>query len=284
MTATTLVLGVAGMTAIIVVRYLLSSGGFAWWTRARGIVAGPADPGRRRAQITAEVRWSLLSALIYAVPAGLTAVAWREGGLTAIQSGMPTALQLAWQPFAILAYLAIHDAWFYWTHRAMHHRRLFGPVHAAHHASRPPTAWAAMSFSPWEALSGAILLPALAWMIPIHWAALLVVLSVATVMGVTNHMGWEMFPKRHIAGTIGRLFITASHHEVHHKRYGCNYGLYFRYWDRLCGTDGGLARELLGGELLGEEFANAAPGGARRIAADGPVAVGNQPDRGSAAA
>ena len=27
----------------------------------------------------------------------------------------------------------------------------------------------------------------------------------------------------------------------HHEEYRCNYGLYFRFWDRLCGTDRGLS-------------------------------------------
>jgi sterol desaturase/sphingolipid hydroxylase (fatty acid hydroxylase superfamily) len=54
-------------------------------------------------------------------------------------------------------------------------------------------------------------------------------------------MGWEMFPASWVNGWFGRHVITASHHEEHHKRYTCNYGLYFRFWDRLCGTDKGLA-------------------------------------------
>ena len=28
--------------------------------------------------------------------------------------------------------------------------------------------------------------------------------------------------------------------KLHHEKYRCNYGLYFRHWDRLCGTDRGL--------------------------------------------
>jgi Delta7-sterol 5-desaturase len=63
---------------------------------------------------------------------------------------------------------------------------------------------------------------------------------VMTVMGVTNHMGWEMFPRAVVAGRAGGWLITASHHQRHHQHYGCNYGLYFRFWDRLCGTDRGL--------------------------------------------
>ena len=39
----------------------------------------------------------------------------------------------------------------------------------------------------------------------------------------------------------GRDDVTASHHEAHHQRYTSNYGLYFRFWDKLCGTDTGLA-------------------------------------------
>ena len=28
-----------------------------------------------------------------------------------------------------------------------------------------------------------------------------------------------------------------SHHQRHHEEYRCNYGLYFRFWDRWCGTE-----------------------------------------------
>jgi sterol desaturase/sphingolipid hydroxylase (fatty acid hydroxylase superfamily) len=66
------------------------------------------------------------------------------------------------------------------------------------------------------------------------------VLTIMTVMGVTNHMGWEIFPRFMWRGVVGRWLITASHHQRHHERYGCNYGLYFRFWDRVCGTDGGV--------------------------------------------
>ncbi len=233
-------LAVAGTVLIVIARYFITSGGFAIWTRRRGITAGPADPVRRRRQILAEIRWSLVSAIIYGVPAGLVLEGSRRFGLTQIDwqwSGLGDAL---WFVPSILLYLFLHDSWFYWTHRAMHHPRLFR-IHAIHHASKPPTAWAAMSFAPTEALSGAIFIPALVFLVPIHIAALAIVLTVATVMGVTNHMGWEMFPARWVNGWFGRHVITASHHEQHHKRYTCNYGLYFRFWDQLCRTDTGLA-------------------------------------------
>ena len=68
------------------------------------------------------------------------------------------------------------------------------------------------------------------------------VLTVMTVMGVTNHMGWELFPRFMVNGFLGDWLITATHHQRHHQDYRGNYGLYFRFWDHLCKTDRGLGR------------------------------------------
>lgn len=223
------------MSVIIAVRYLAVSGGFAWVTNRRlpQLYAGSSR------QIRQEIGWSLVSALIYGVPAGLVAWGWQARGWTRIYSDA-TDYPLWWLPLSVLTYLMLHDSWFYWTHRWMHRPALFRRMHAVHHASRNPTAWTAMSFHPWESAVGAILIPALVLLIPIHYGALLTVLLVMTVMGVTNHMGWEIFPRRLVQSRLGAWLITASHHQKHHEKYLCNYGLYFRFWDRLCGTDRGL--------------------------------------------
>jgi sterol desaturase/sphingolipid hydroxylase (fatty acid hydroxylase superfamily) len=223
------------MTAIVAVRYLLASGGFALATRA-------VRPGLYRGmdrQIRGEIAWSLLSAAIYGLPAGVVAWGWQARGWTRIYADLH-AYPLWYLPLSVLLYLFVHDTWFYWTHRLMHRPRWFRLAHAVHHASRPPTAWAAMSFHPIEALSGAVVIPVLVFLVPIHVAMLGVVLTVMTIMGVTNHMGWEMFPRALVHSRAGQWLITASHHHRHHEHYQCNYGLYFRFWDRLCGTDRGL--------------------------------------------
>ncbi|WP_185829266.1 sterol desaturase family protein [Sphingomonas ginkgonis] len=225
------------MTVIVAVRYVLTSGLFAGLTARR-------FPGRLaglRQQVWREIGWSLASAAIYGVPAGIVAWGWQRHGWTRIYEDVH-ARPLWWLPVSVLVYLLLHDAWFYWTHRWMHRPRPFRIAHAVHHASRPPTAWAAMSFHPIEALSGAVVIPALVFIVPIHVAALGMVLGIMTLMGVTNHMGWELFPRWLVEGRAGCWLITASHHELHHQRYRCNYGLYFRFWDRLCGTDAGLGQ------------------------------------------
>jgi Delta7-sterol 5-desaturase len=223
------------MTIIVGLRYLVSSGVFAWAThiRHRGLYDG------LRPQIGREIGWSLASATIYGVPAGIVAWGWNNLGWTLIY-GDVNAWPLWYLPASVFLYLAAHDTWFYWTHRLMHRPWWFRTAHAVHHASRPPTAWAAMSFHPWEALMGALVIPTLVFLIPIHVGAVAVVLTIMTVMGVTNHMGWELFPRFVVNGALGHLLITATHHQRHHDDYRGNYGLYFRFWDKACGTDLGL--------------------------------------------
>lgn len=234
-----LILAAVAMSLIVAMRYVLSSGFFAWLTTKRK----PKHHTGLQTQIQREIKWSLASAVIYGVPAGLTFWTWRHLGWT--QMYIDTLDYPIWYvPISIMMYLVAHDTWFYWTHRAMHSKQLFNLAHSVHHQSKPPTAWAAMSFHPFEAVVGAIFIPIMAFLVPIHLGALAIVLTVMTIMGVTNHMGWEIFPKWFIHSALGKWLITASHHERHHEQYKGNYGLYFRFWDKICGTDHGLSNNL----------------------------------------
>jgi Delta7-sterol 5-desaturase len=230
-------LSALAMTLIVGVRYLVTSGLFAALTRKvrPGLYTGLTP------QIRREIGWSLASAALYGIPSGIVAWGWQARGWTLIYDQWST-YPLLYAPLSVLGFLFAHDTWFYWTHRWMHRPRPFRIAHAVHHASRPPTAWAAMSFHPWEALTGAIVIPALVFLIPIHVAMLGLVLGIMTLMGITNHMGWELFPRFVVNGPLGKWLITATHHQKHHDAYRGNYGLYFRFWDRICGTDLGLGR------------------------------------------
>jgi sterol desaturase/sphingolipid hydroxylase (fatty acid hydroxylase superfamily) len=147
-------LSALAMTLIVGVRYLLTSGLFAALT-------GRKRPGLYRGltpQIRKEIAWSLASSAIYGIPAGIVAWGWQAHGWTRIYTD-PRAWPLWWMPVSLLLYLFLHDTWFYWTHRWMHRPRVFRAVHAIHHASRPPTAWAAMNFHPAEAALVGLLIP-----------------------------------------------------------------------------------------------------------------------------
>ena len=230
-----IIVSALAMSLIVGIRYLIVSGAFDVATRARhpGLYVGLTP------QIRREIAWSLASALIYGIPAGVVAWGWQNRGWTMIYADSNT-WPLWYAPVSVFLYLFAHDTWFYWTHRWMHTPRAFRIAHAVHHESRPPTAWAAMAFHPIEAVTGAVIIPLLVFGIPIHVAALGLVLTIMTVMGVTNHMGWEVFPAFMWKGRLGGWLITASHHQRHHELYRGNYGLYFRFWDRICGTDRGV--------------------------------------------
>ena len=234
-----LMFAAVSMSLIVALRYLISSGMFAWIT----VKLRPGQHDGLKTQIRREIKWSLASAAIYGVPAGLAFWSWRHLGWTQMYLD-PLDHPVWYMPLSAVIYLFAHDTWFYWTHRAMHWPALFRLAHSVHHDSRPPTAWAAMSFHPIEALSGAIVIPALVFLVPIHMGVLGLVLAVMTIMGVTNHMGWEMFPRWLVHSRFGKWVITASHHERHHEEYQCNYGLYFRFWDKVCGTDRGLTKRF----------------------------------------
>ena len=224
--------------AIIVARYFLVAGGVHWWlwkrgSRAQRLAKGDPSPKVVRHEITL----SVISAFIYAAPAALVLEMWENGG-TALYSGPVTTLTgWAYLLFSALFYLFVQDTWFYWTHRLFHHPKLFRWTHAGHHKSVQPTPFASFSFDPLEALSAAWLLPALALVVPLHVGAALALLLLMTVNAVFNHAGFEVFPRQWVEGRFGRIMITATHHNQHHTRFTGNYGLYFRFWDLLMGTD-----------------------------------------------
>lgn len=225
--------------AIIIARYFVIAGGLHYWIwhRQPSFARRLSNREPKAKVIRHEITLSVISAFIYAAPAAYVLELWEMGG-TAMYSGPVTGVG-GWTYLfgSALVYLFVQDAWFYWTHRLMHHRKVFSWAHAGHHKSVQPTPFASFSFDPVEAVSAAWLLPALAMIVPIHVGAALALLMLMTVNAVFNHAGWEIFPKSWVDGSFGRVIITATHHNQHHTRFTGNYGLYFRFWDLLMGTD-----------------------------------------------
>jgi sterol desaturase/sphingolipid hydroxylase (fatty acid hydroxylase superfamily) len=232
----------AALSLIIGLRYLAIAGGAYWlfWgaaaKRKAGAVAGrlnrqPPRPDKVRHEVLA----SLIATPIYALPAAAVLVGWKHG-FTKLYLA-PDAYGWAWLPVSALIYLLAHDAFYYWLHRAMHDRRVFAWTHRGHHLSHDPSPFASFSFDPAEAAMTAWFLPALTLFIPIQVYVALGLLMLMTITAVLNHAGREIWPARWLQHPVGRMIITARHHDAHHKRFTCNYGLYFRFWDRIAGTD-----------------------------------------------
>ncbi len=132
--------------------------------------------------------------------------------------------------------IMLHDTYFYWTHRAMHHPKLFKYFHLVHHKSVNPSPWAAYAFHPLEGVVEAGIIFPIAFLIPFHPTALMVFLLFMMMYNVYGHLGYEILPKNFHRHFIGRWLNTSVNHNQHHKHFNGNYGLYFLFWDRWMGT------------------------------------------------
>ncbi|MBX7059933.1 MAG: sterol desaturase family protein [Leptospirales bacterium] len=186
-------------------------------------------------RIWTEIRYSFSTLIIFASVA-LLSVVLSKLGIGAIYRDVE---RHGWLWYAVsLALLTVwHETYFYWAHRAMHHRLLFKYVHRVHHLSSNPSPFAAYAFHPLEAVLEAAYLLVFTLIVPVHFSAVLIHAAYAMLLNVAAHSGYEFYPSGWTRGVITRWFNTSTHHNMHHSRSNCNYGLYFNFWDRIMGTN-----------------------------------------------
>lgn len=186
-------------------------------------------------QMGREVLYSLRSLAIYGLVGGFIVFA-ALSGWTQIYVRIE---RFGWPYFfaSIGLIILIHDTYFYWTHRLMHHPRLFRLMHRTHHLSTNPSPWAAYAFSPWEAFVQAGIAPLVLFTLPTHPLAFSTFMLWQISFNVLGHCGFEMYPRWFVRSWTGRVFNTATHHAQHHETNRANFSLYFNLWDRLMGTN-----------------------------------------------
>ncbi len=229
----------AALSAIIALRYLVVAAGLyaLLWRRGEPRLGALRLNTRAptRAGVMHEMRASLVSSPIYALPAAVALQAFRHG--RGLLYADPLRYGLWWLPASAVIYLLVQDAYYYWTHRALHQRWAFAWAHRGHHLSREPTPFASFAFDAAEAAATAWVLPALTFLVPLNLEVALGLLTLMTLSALFNHCGFEVWPQAWVRGPVGRWLITATHHSLHHTRLRSNYGLYLRAWDRWMGTD-----------------------------------------------
>lgn len=142
----------------------------------------------------------------------------------------------AYWVLSVFLMILLHDTYFYWTHRAMHHPKIFKHTHLLHHKSTNPSPWAAYAFHPLEGIVEAGVIYPIVFFIPYHPTAILVFLLFMMTYNVYGHLGFEIFPKGFNKNFVGKWLNTSVNHNQHHKYFKGNYGLYFLFWDRIMGT------------------------------------------------
>jgi Delta7-sterol 5-desaturase len=142
----------------------------------------------------------------------------------------------AWFFLAFPVMFLMHDTYFYWTHRLMHHPTIFRFFHRVHHRSTNPSPWAAYAFHPLEAIVEAGISVVFLFTIPVHPLHLGIFFLFMIIYNVYGHLGYELYPKGFNRHWLGKWINTSLNHNLHHQYFKGNYGLYFLFWDRWMGT------------------------------------------------
>ena len=142
-----------------------------------------------------------------------------------------------WYGLSIPVAIILHDTWFYWTHRAMHHKTLYKYFHLTHHRSHNPTPFTAYSFAAGEAVVNYAFVPIMMIFMPIHGSALAIVLLIMIYKNALAHCGYEIFPRGTTRHWLLKHSTTVTHHDMHHEKASGNYGFYFTWWDQIMGTE-----------------------------------------------
>jgi len=161
--------------------------------------------------------------------------------------GVPSAAAVGWWYISPAFLLLLMDAWFYATHRALHAwPTAYRQVHSMHHTVSDPEAWDLFYMHPAEAV-GTVVVPLVLAprLFPLHWVIWEGMVLKGILIDCYGHCGFEAAPFHPFKLTQfsllprlpwKKIFLTARHHDDHHKHRGGNYALYLRLWDTACGT------------------------------------------------
>ena len=64
----------------------------------------------------------------------------------------------------------------------------------------------------------------------------MVFITIMTIDNAMGHLGYEIFPIGMNKHVLGKWINTSVNHNMHHKYFKGNYGLYFTFWDKIMGT------------------------------------------------
>lgn len=185
--------------------------------------------------IRREVAYSISSMLIFAAAGvGITALVL-SGHMVVYKD--PARYGWAWLLLSLPVMIVWHDLYFYFTHRWLHSPLMFRRFHGVHHRSRNPSPWAAYAFHPVEALINVAVTPIALLVLPLHFWVIVAFGMHQILRNAHGHAAVETMPRGFARHRLGRHITTTTHHHQHHETARGNYGLWFTWWDRWCGTE-----------------------------------------------
>ena len=143
----------------------------------------------------------------------------------------------AWLILSFFIVLFIDDAFFYWSHRAMHTPKLYKFFHKVHHESTDPSPLTAFAFHPSEAIIENMMHFMLPFLLPLNFGLIIAWQIFSMINNVLGHLGYEVYPKAWLKIPLLKFKTASTHHNMHHQLFNGNYALYFTWWDKWMGTE-----------------------------------------------
>jgi Delta7-sterol 5-desaturase len=130
-----------------------------------------------------------------------------------------------------LGAVAFAETGIYWAHRLLHAPPFYHWLHAVHHRFREPNPTAAYAFNPADSFFQSLPYHVYVFIVPTNfwiYFSLYIFSSFWAVM-IHDRVRW-------IPAWLGPIVNHTGCHTIHHQCYAYNYGNYFTFWDKLCGT------------------------------------------------
>lgn len=208
--------------------------GFFWWLLRDSFTSAHRIQFKAFAtsDILREVGYSMLTCFIFGVSTYVIVTAGASvdmKDLLSVSFGLNTLV-------GCIFLLLVYDAYFYWSHRLLHSYPLLRRIHAVHHKSTNPSAFAALSFHPIEAVIQIVWALPVYLLFPMSLSSWFFFILIATTVNVLGHCGVEFYPPSWINHPVARYLNFPTAHNGHHRNGFGNYGLFFSFWDRMMGT------------------------------------------------
>lgn len=192
------------------------------WLRARFV----PDYQPNREELGKSVYYALYSLL----GNGLLMLPIEIGILTGRSKVYFNVAEYGWGYMALsaVAILIVTETLIYWIHRALHNRFLYRTLHLKHHQFRVPTPLAGVAFHPLDSFAQALPHHLCAYLFPVHVWLYHGFVTAITLWAVLIHDRISWVPYGFVNNT--------GCHTAHHWFNKYNYGQFFTFWDKLCGT------------------------------------------------
>eukprot|EP01117_Protostelium_nocturnum_P003702 TRINITY_DN14983_c0_g1_i3.p1 TRINITY_DN14983_c0_g1~~TRINITY_DN14983_c0_g1_i3.p1 ORF type:complete len:275 (+),score=50.84 TRINITY_DN14983_c0_g1_i3:135-959(+) len=175
-----------------------------------------------------EIALSLYSIPVMAIPSCLIFLGemrgWsqlHEDPIVGVQGWISVAVQ-------VVFYLAFTDMLIYFIHRGLHLPWFYVNIHKPHHKWIVTSPFSSHAFHPMDGFAQSLPYHIYAYIFPFNKFVYIALFVVVNYWTISIHDGFGMYS--------GQVLNGSDHHVIHHRQFNYNYGQYFTFWDRLCGT------------------------------------------------